>query len=118
MDENECDYVIGGNDCHRFATCKNIAGSYTCQCDEGLTGNSYSSRLDISDCYGLHPQLRPLRAVHRHRRIVHLRVQRRLVRRRLCRGLGLQGHRRLRVGPVRLRRLHGRGRRRLHMRVR
>jgi hypothetical protein len=52
MDENECDYVIGDNDCHRFATCKNTAGSYTCQCNEGFTGNGYSSCLDISDCYG------------------------------------------------------------------
>jgi hypothetical protein len=52
MDENECDFVIGDNDCHRFATCTNTAGSYTCQCNEGFTGNGFSSCLDISDCYG------------------------------------------------------------------
>ena len=30
-DMDECDYVIGDNNCHHFATCKNTAGSYICQ---------------------------------------------------------------------------------------
>jgi hypothetical protein len=51
QDINECDPVLGENDCHRFATCVNGMGSYTCQCNTGYTGNGYSSCLDISDCY-------------------------------------------------------------------
>merc|ERR1719267_423065 len=51
MNINECDPVLGDNDCHRFANCKDTTGSYICTCNEGFTGNGYSSCLDISDCY-------------------------------------------------------------------
>jgi len=51
MNINECDPVLGDNDCHRFATCTDTTGSYICTCNEGFTGNGYSSCLDISDCY-------------------------------------------------------------------
>jgi len=51
QDINECDPILGDNDCHRFATCKNVVGSFTCACNEGYTGNGYSSCLDVSDCY-------------------------------------------------------------------
>ena len=37
IDEDEC--VTGHHACHVFATCSNIIGSYTCQCNEGWTGN-------------------------------------------------------------------------------
>jgi len=51
MNINECDPVLGDNDCHRFATCTDTTGSYLCECNHGFTGNGYSSCLDISDCY-------------------------------------------------------------------
>ena len=51
MNINECDPVLGDNDCHRFANCKDTTGSYVCTCNEGFSGNGYSSCLDISDCY-------------------------------------------------------------------
>jgi hypothetical protein len=52
MDINECDPILGDNDCHRFATCTNEVGSYTCTCNEGYSGNGVSGCTDISDCYG------------------------------------------------------------------
>jgi len=51
MNINECDPILGDNDCHRFADCIDTVGSYKCICQHGYTGNGYSSCLDISDCY-------------------------------------------------------------------
>jgi len=51
MNVNECDPILGDNDCHRFAECTDTTGSYECQCNHGYTGNGKSSCLDISDCY-------------------------------------------------------------------
>ena len=39
-DVNEC--TSGTDRCHRYATCHNTCGSYTCSCNPGYTGNGFS----------------------------------------------------------------------------
>ena len=39
-DMNEC----SSDPCHTNATCTNIAGSYTCECNEGYTGDGYDCK--------------------------------------------------------------------------
>ena len=36
-DEDEC--ALKTHRCHSQATCSNVAGPYTCTCNEGFTGN-------------------------------------------------------------------------------
>ena len=38
LDEDEC-ALETHNKCHFDATCNNTIGSYTCNCNEGFTGN-------------------------------------------------------------------------------
>ena len=38
VDIDEC---FSGNDCHQEATCSNIAGSYTCSCNNGFFGDGF-----------------------------------------------------------------------------
>ena len=38
QDVNECEKP-GGNNCHQNATCTDTAGSYTCSCMLGYSGN-------------------------------------------------------------------------------
>ena len=37
LDINECE--VGMNDCDSNATCTDVAGSFTCTCNQGYTGN-------------------------------------------------------------------------------
>jgi hypothetical protein len=55
MNDNECQNgrgeEEGQNRCHKYATCTNTEGSYTCRCNHGYTGDG-TICTDISDCNG------------------------------------------------------------------
>ena len=40
LDLDECN--LGTHGCHGYATCNNTAGSYTCECDDGYTGDGFN----------------------------------------------------------------------------
>ena len=42
VDVDECKNK--SNDCHAKATCKNVDGSYKCQCSKGYIGNGKQCR--------------------------------------------------------------------------
>lgn len=52
LNRNECNIATGDNPCHRFATCTDTPGSYSCRCNIGFTGNGITDCTDISDCVG------------------------------------------------------------------
>jgi len=53
--DSTCDHEIdecgrGIDSCHRMATCTNTAGSYTCACNYGFTGDGVVACSDMDDC--------------------------------------------------------------------
>lgn len=51
LDIDECDKSNGPNGrCGLNAICKNSAGSFTCQCPEGFSGNPAVQCMDINEC--------------------------------------------------------------------